>query len=314
MAAPATSSLDGEKYAKVTFLDRITWASMRRAWSRLTAGNLQQSYVQDVLPAVIDAMTVAQFEAATIGVDYGAKAQVELGAGPGVTVRPRTFAGVASDGRSLSGLMVQPLIDTLVAANTGTPVRQAMAGGLRTLERITVTQVHDAAREAESVGMVGNDNIRGYLRVVEPGACSRCIILSGKFYRWNSGFLRHPQCRCGRHQVLTGSFEDTKSPQEIFNDMSREQQNRIFTNDGAEAIRLGADIGRVVNARKGMTTTTSATGREVKATTSVFGQQLYTTTTLAGNIPRPMPQSILTLAGNDRELAVRLLQLHDFII
>ena len=41
-------------------------------------------------------------------------------------------------------------------------------------------------------------------------------------------------------------------PYEAFNRMSEAEQNRIFTNAGARAIRDGADMYQVVNARRGM--------------------------------------------------------------
>src|SRR5699024_8476972 len=41
-------------------------------------------------------------------------------------------------------------------------------------------------------------------------------------------------------------------PYDYFSSMSEEEQNKRFTKAGAQAIRDGADINQVVNARKGM--------------------------------------------------------------
>jgi hypothetical protein len=40
-------------------------------------------------------------------------------------------------------------------------------------------------------------------------------------------------------------------PSEYFDSLTPSEQNRVFTNAGAEAIRLGADLISVVNARRG---------------------------------------------------------------
>lgn len=56
-------------------------------------------------------------------------------------------------------------------------------------------------------------------------------------------------------------------PRELFEQMTPEQQAKGFTVTGAKAIRDGADIGRVVNARRGMSTAAGPGGRKLKATT-----------------------------------------------
>lgn len=55
------------------------------------------------------------------------------------------------------------------------------------------------------------------------------------------------------------------NPKAYFSSLSAAEQNRIFTVAGAQAIRDGASITTVVNARRGMYTA-SAYGRAVRAT------------------------------------------------
>src|SRR5690625_5568244 len=95
--------------------------------------------------------------------------------------------------------------------------------------------------------------------MVNPGACDRCAILAGRFYRWNDGFLRHPDCMC-EHVATTASSEQEafdrgliEDPYEYFESLSEEEQDRRFGKAGAQAIRDGADMSQVVNARRGMT-------------------------------------------------------------
>ena len=96
---------------------------------------------------------------------------------------------------------------------------------------------------------------------------------------------------------------------------------RAFTKAGAEAIRLGADPAKVVNARRGMSTATSASGRELLVRREVLGQKVFTTTEGTGKTRaarrkapvRLMPESALALA-TDRADAIRLLELHGYIV
>lgn len=55
-------------------------------------------------------------------------------------------------------------------------------------------------------------------------------------------------------------------PDDYFQGLSRAEQERIFGAAGARAIRDGADMSQIVNARRGMTTM-NAYGRQVQATT-----------------------------------------------
>jgi hypothetical protein len=76
-------------------------------------------------------------------------------------------------------------------------------------------------------------------------------------------------------------------PKAYFNSLSRAEQERIFTVGGAQAIRDGADITSVVNARRGMSTVGSwveqrpggaVTHRGRTERTTAFGRQLQVTT------------------------------------
>jgi hypothetical protein len=107
-------------------------------------------------------------------------------------------------------------------------------------------------------------------------------------------------------------FREPISPKKAFEEMPRYEQDRAFGKAGAEAIRAGADIGQVVNARRGMSSA-AVFGRQVVVTSEGttnrrrFGQKLST------RRPRLMPEQILAEAKGDRAEAVRLLSLHGYI-
>lgn len=120
---------------------------------------------------------------------------------------------------------------------------------------VAATVLMDTARAAESAATVAREEVTGWVRMLNPPSCSRCVVLAGRFYRWNEGFLRHPLCDC-RHipadESVAGDL--TVDPAAYFDSLSRAEQDKTFTKSGAQAIRDGADIGQVVNARRGMTT------------------------------------------------------------
>jgi hypothetical protein len=184
--------------------------------------------------------------------------------------------------------MVRPLITAYRAIGQGASADEGLRAGRGLLATIVRSEVADAGRGAVGVGITGRRTIQGYVRVVQPPACARCVILAGKEYGWNKGFQRHPRCDCihlpttliARHQHRGGLHGDSFSPttrpgssargftdpRAYFQGLSRAEQDRVFTSAGAQAIRDGGDMGQIVNARRGMTTVDSY-GRRVAATT-----------------------------------------------
>lgn len=158
-------------------------------------------------------------------------------------------------------------------------------------------------------------------------------------------FKRHVSCQCGAVPVPDKGSSVPKglhdSPDAYFASLSEIEQDRVFTKAGAEAIREGADISKVVSARRGAKgigySSHSGTkqlgapsGRFVKTTIGYRPDgspvRVYTTTegtTVRGNFGRTqqvtgsrlsgarysstarvrlMPESIFQIAGNDTAL------------
>lgn len=206
------------------------------------------------------------------------------------------FAGIASDGRPLDGLLQQPAVATRVALSRGATIPRAFATGQSTLSMILRTQVADAGRVADGVAIAARPDT-GYVRVLQGKTCSRCVILAGKFYRYNAGFQRHPACDClhvpAKGEAAARSEGLITDPKEAFDSMSKAEQDRVFTNAGAQAIRDGADMNQVVNVRRGAAGLTPAGaritadearmlrgGRDVGRleTRKVFGQDVFIST------------------------------------
>lgn len=254
-------------------------AAALREWDVLDAHDLRASWSW-VGPRLVAVLTAGQMAAAEGADDYVEAAAAAQGAeaDPGAaTVRAAGFAGVAADGRPLDTLMLRSLITTFESLGRGASTGEALRAGRGLVGTIVRSEVADAGRGATGAAMAGRRTIQGYVRVVQPPACARCVILAGREYGWNAGFQRHPRCDCihlpttlvARNQIRRGSLSSDRftpttrpggggrafiNPQAYFNTLSRAEQDRIFTADGAQAIRDGADMASVINARRGMYT------------------------------------------------------------
>lgn len=244
------------------------------AWDEVDPARISESW--DVLiPPVAAAITVAQERAADSAVRASREVSVATGQYelPEAFHDPRSMAGQGSAGVPLEDALASTPIGVKTRIAAGAPLAEAMLYGLAAVTSMASTIVADTGREAMQLDMITR-NQTGYVRVVEAGACSRCVILAGKFFRWNAGFLRHPKCRCEhlpakskQWAVDEGWFAD---PYEAFRDMSAAEQHRVFGEFGSQAIRDGADMSQVVNAtgpRSGM----YAGGRMTREGTSRHG-------------------------------------------
>jgi len=163
---------------------------------------------------------------------------------------PEALGGVAGDGRELGPAMFGSITHTKTLIGGGWDPVLAFQSGAAFLATVVKTAIADAGRAGDDV-MSANKGFTHYIRVVQPGACSRCAILAGKSSA-EKPFLRHPNCHCtsmpANQKTPAGFFH---GPDDYFQSLSREEQDRIFTQSGAYAIRNGADPIKVVNARRG---------------------------------------------------------------
>lgn len=278
-----------QHYRRQARVARLTANQVQRLWNLLDASDLSGSWDARIGPRIVQTVTAGQLRSAAMADDYVDAVVDAEGANPvrAGRVRPSAFAGLAADGRALDSLLYLSVITTKQGIAGGMATEDALTRGLRQALTLSSSEVTQAGRGAVGASMAGKRTIQGYVRVVQPPACSRCIILAGKEFGWNSGFQRHPKCDCihlpttliarnqHRGQVGADSFTPTSrpgagrpgfiDPQAYFNTLSRAEQDRIFTAAGARTIREGGDMGQVVNARRGMYTTTTY-GRRVRAT------------------------------------------------
>lgn len=319
-----------------------TTIRLERLWKELAANDLSRSWLGGVGAAMVRAVAAGQLVAASTGQPY-IEAMVRM---DGLSqnyleqashVAPRAFSGVAADGRDLESLLYLPVIRTKTLIGNGLTLQESMTSGLFQLQRMVASEVADAGRGSASVAMVANRSITGYVRTVRSGACARCAILAGRWYRWNADFERHKRCQCYGVPSTEARPGRHLNPMSFFNGLSRAEQDRRFTIGGAEAIRNGADIYKVVNAQRGVTTL-DFYGKKVVATLEgttrhgEFFQQMRreaeqrTGQRFARGVadveqglprfrlrtPRLMPGEILRLS-EDRDELIRLLKRFDYL-
>jgi GNAT superfamily N-acetyltransferase len=291
-------------YRRQAVLARRAAAAVERLWREVDRRNIAASWRELLAQALVVVSSSQGIAAASSGI-YVGDVLDELGLADIAAghIQSQAFAGIASDGRPLDGLLYRPAVKALRQIGAGASVNRAMAAGLLDLDMIVRTQIGDAGRVADGVAITARPEVGGYVRMVVGKTCARCLILAGKRYRWNQGFQRHPRCDCRHIPVAEDVPDDIRTdPSAAFRAMSREEQDRAFGKAGAEAIREGADMARVVNARRGM---------------YVAGDRTFTTEAATrrgiGRSTRLMPEQIYREAGNDRSEAIRLLRLHGYI-
>jgi hypothetical protein len=281
----------------------------RAAWGRVDRRDIRGSWGSQI-PRLLVLLTSGQLIAAGSADEYVASSLEDESPWE---VEPRAFAGIASDGRELETLLWRPAVSALSSLQEGKSLQYAMAGGRISAELIGHTQVADAGRVADLTAGAAHPETRSYVRMAVGPTCSRCLLLTGKRYSWKADFKRHPRCDC---IVIPSAEAISTDPavnvQAAFKQMPRAEQDRVFTKAGAEAIRAGADIGQVVNARRGMQTA-SAYGQTVRATTEGTTRRRRFGTRLDRRRPRLMPEEILRQSGGDRTEVIRLLSLHGYI-
>lgn len=276
-------------------------AGAQRIWDAFDRRDLAGSWAA-AQPDLLRLVTVAQSAAAAGADPYVAGALAAAGSETEAeaAVAARAFAGRASDGRPLSGLLFQPVVTARVRLGAGASLQEAVRSGGFALARIVATQVQDAGRVADGVAVTARPAV-GYVRMLSTPSCARCAVLAGRRYRWSDGFDRHPHCDCVHVPVAesAGVRDLTTDPRRYFDSLSEDEQARIFTVAGARAIRQGSDIGRVVNARRGMAAAGAPTTRELARRR---GQRRLT------------PEGIYRQAGDDRDRAVELLVEHGYLV
>ena len=157
-------------------------------------------------------------------------------------------------------------------------------------DQLVGSLVQDSGRAAQGVAVAARPNI-GHIRMLNPPSCSRCVVLAGRFYRYSTGFLRHPGDDCVMIPTTVANRDLVQDPIAL---MNRGLVTGLSKAD-QQAIRDGADFNRVVNVRlkkAGMTESGRVLSRRGRLT----------------------PEAIYRDAGDDSERALALLQQAGYLL
>lgn len=239
-------------------------------WRGIDGKALDASWVK-LLPRLLAVVARAQLLAATAGVSFLARILAAGNVKPsGSRLEASAFAGLTGDGRPMGSLLYTPVALSKQQIGQGARIADVVTREEAHVALLVRTQVQDAGRMALQSAMAAEPKIRGYVRKVNLPACARCIILSGAFYRYSDGFLRHPSCDCTMIPAVAGGrFIEGENPVDLLKQMQADHPDSLkksLTEGDLAALDHGANVNQVVNAHRGMATA-AGPGRTVQATT-----------------------------------------------
>lgn len=293
-------------------LTRAAFVRSAAAWRNVNPSSIVASW-QTLMGAALAAIMLAQRNAMVDtenttdmaltrqGIDFdAAPLRVDAIAG----TMPLTSAALDA---ALAGVAFH----TLDRIRGGASQTLALNRGLVELSALVQVAVADAARATASIRLGQTKQKVTYVRVASAGSCARCAVLAGRTYAWNAGFLRHPRCRC-LHFPTTSQVASTMAvdPAEQFAALPVAEQDRIYTKSGAEAIRQGADINQVVNARRGMT----ASGRFTSEGSSRRGYYRRASSAGQAGKRRLSVDELLRRSNGDKTTFVNLLTEYGYFV
>ncbi|MGA6171515.1 hypothetical protein ACPEIF_14840 [Streptomyces sp. NPDC012600] len=308
-------------------MNQAVITSIQAIWGDVPPTRILSAMQGEAGRAILSAVTAGQMtvvQGAEVFVSASLLAQ-GAPAAPLARMNPGALVGLASDARPLVSLLYLPAITTARSLALGESEATAALRGLNQMAMITGTQIADTARAATSIAMAAHPRCISYVRVVKLPACARCIVLAGRQYSYSTGFKRHPKCDCGMQPMTDEEWRASDSPEDLIRQMGPEEQRKRLGAAGVKALENGADLGQIVNARRGMAT--AATGRGPmrvttegttkrgiggKALNSGFQKnpgQRYERAKEA----RLMPETIFKLAGGSREHQIAMLRKHGYI-
>lgn len=300
--------------------------AVNRQWRRV--GNDFDAGWRLIAPTVLAIMDEAQRRISAGSAEYIPAVLAATGQAVQQLADPEPSALVGLTGAGL------PTVDALSVATIR--AKQSVADGAsaflalqdagKYLSYVAGTILSDTGRSAEGLGMAAFGST-GWVRVLSPPSCARCVILAGRIYRHSEGFLRHPGCDC-RHMPAGEVMEADLTVDPMAYYESLDEAGRLkFAGSLAnvKAIDAGADINQIVNAYRrtsgmrfaqvspiklnklGDKFTTEGTTRRGLATQQQTGLRRN------GAVQaRLMPESIYMRAKNPDD-ALRLLKLYGWI-
>lgn len=287
-----------------------------RAWGEVSPNSISQSWAEQITP-LMGGFEQIRKSVATDSALYTPLALSEQGSYQAADsfVDVDAFLPNLATGGDLEEALYVPAIRTKNAISRGVGVADALEVGKQSLYGILTSALADTGRQVGGVTVAVRPDV-GYTRMLNPPSCERCVVLAGKFFRWNTGFLRHPRCDCVHVPTGVKSTAAARAegliddPYEYFNGLSEAEQDKVFGKAYAQAVRDGSDIFQVVNSKSGRL-------KHGLFTTEGTTRHGYAGARLTRGQKRLTPEGIYTLAGKEnltREQTLSLLEQHGYIL
>lgn len=249
---PSAVELALEFYRRQALTSQASARRVQTLFRRADVGNLREwveAHSDELIVPILDGQAEA---AGRAGRYIAAQSDEQQVARPEYDVDPMMFT---TDPDALASMTYTAgVIAPKQAAASGLAPILASKVAARALVRLAATAVADAGREATQASMVSSGH-QGYVRMLQLPSCSRCAVQAGKFFHWNTGFQRHPNCDC----VHIPSSESSGNVGAELNVTEAIRSGRVTGLSKAETTSIledGADPAQVINARRGMQSST----------------------------------------------------------
>lgn len=335
---PSAESYAADQRAEI----RLAIGAARRLWQRM--GPEFDAAFASILPDLLRLSDLAQSRVAEAAQAYIPTVLEETGQSAavraGLTVNALSLVGTAGDGRTTEGLLYGAVTHAKSRVAVGAGVSEALTSSQSWLSTAMGTLLSDTGRASEKLATQARPAVTGWVRMLEPPSCGRCVVLAGRWFRSNQGFQRHPKCDC-RHIPASESVAGdlTVDSRAYFDSLDATGQAKLVgSKANAAAVREhDADINQIVNAYRKETgglpgvRTAQVYGRDVKFTTEGTTKRglAYKQMSRADYVraageakrggygalkaPRLMPESIAQIATSKADEA-RLLRLYGWVL
>lgn len=186
------AAVEYSQFVKTTKVEAVLRA--RRLWRLMNPQDLSLAWAL-MWPQLDRVVQSAQSRVALEGATAGSLmlAQRREYVPPQYFIDASPLVGDAPDGRDLEGMLYSSVTTTKEAIGGGASLDQALSSGMNSLEKLVGTVIADTARQSMGLDIYSRPGV-GYVRMLNPPSCSRCVMLAGRWYRSNKGFRRHPRC------------------------------------------------------------------------------------------------------------------------
>lgn len=254
-----------QQYERQQQIAGVTVAALLRLWS--PAGTEFDFAYQQLRPRMVETLQLGRAASVHAAIPYTSDVLAEtrqVGVPSGAVV-PAAFLATAPNGLPVTATLDALPVKAKQAVGRGATALEARSAAGSWLSGIALTMLADTRRDVFQADIVSRPQVTGYVRMLNPPSCSRCVILAGKRFAWNQGFQRHPNCDCihiPASEQVAGDF--TTDPYEYFKSLSEKDQNRLFGKGNAQGVRDGADIFQVVNTSQRAVPVAGSGGRMVQ--------------------------------------------------